>query len=120
MATDMAPVKEADTAASTPDIRLTGVRKVYGDVVAVDGVDLDIHVDEFFTLLGPSGSGKTTCLRMIAGFGRPLPGPGPARGGQDALPAHDRRVRAPRRRAGRAGRPRRHRPAAVRARRQHR
>src|SRR3954452_5542633 len=71
MATDTAPVKEADTAASTPDIRLTGVRKVYGDVVAVDGVDLDIHVDEFFTLLGPSGSGKTTCLRMIAGFERP-------------------------------------------------
>src|SRR3954454_21820330 len=71
MATDTAPVKEADTAASTPDIRLTGVRKLYGDVVAVDGVDLDIRRGEFFTLLGPSGSGKTTCLRMIAGFERP-------------------------------------------------
>src|SRR5436190_18060514 len=71
MATDTAPLQAAGTAASTPDIRLAGVRKVYGDVVAVDGVDLDIRVDEFFTLLGPSGSGKTTCLRMIAGFERP-------------------------------------------------
>src|SRR3954467_11335511 len=71
MATDTAPVKEAGNAASTPDIRLVGVRKLYGDVVAVDGIDLDIRSGEFFTLLGPSGSGKTTCLRMIAGFERP-------------------------------------------------
>jgi putative spermidine/putrescine transport system ATP-binding protein len=71
MATDTAPPGEADTAASSPDIRLAGVRKLYGDVVAVDGVDLDIRRGEFFTLLGPSGSGKTTCLRMIAGFERP-------------------------------------------------
>ena len=52
-------------------VRLNGTRKTYGDVVAVDRVDLDIAADEFFTLLGPSGSGKTTCLRMIAGFERP-------------------------------------------------
>jgi putative spermidine/putrescine transport system ATP-binding protein len=52
-------------------VRLDGVRKTYGDVVAVDRVDLDIREDEFFTLLGPSGSGKTTCLRMVAGFERP-------------------------------------------------
>src|SRR4051812_20817551 len=71
MATDTAPAQDAGTAASTPDIRLAGVRKLYGDVVAVDGVDLDIRRGEFFTLLGPSGSGKTTCLRMIAGFERP-------------------------------------------------
>src|SRR5436309_8511383 len=71
MATDTAPLREADSAASTPDIRLAGVRKAFGDVVAVDGVDLDIRRGEFFTLLGPSGSGKTTCLRMIAGFERP-------------------------------------------------
>jgi putative spermidine/putrescine transport system ATP-binding protein len=71
MATDTAPVQEADTAARTPDIRLAGVRKRYGDVAAVDGVDLEIGRGEFFTLLGPSGSGKTTCLRMIAGFERP-------------------------------------------------
>jgi putative spermidine/putrescine transport system ATP-binding protein len=53
------------------DVRLLGVRKTYGDVVAVDDVDLEIEPGEFFTLLGPSGSGKTTTLRMIAGFERP-------------------------------------------------
>ena len=52
-------------------MRLSGVRKAYGEVVAVDGVDLEIAQGEFFTLLGPSGSGKTTTLRLIAGFERP-------------------------------------------------
>jgi putative spermidine/putrescine transport system ATP-binding protein len=60
-----------DTAAATPDVRLRGVRKSYGDLAAVDGVDLEIAPGEFFTLLGPSGSGKTTTLRLIAGFERP-------------------------------------------------
>src|SRR3954471_5104824 len=59
------------SAMTDPDIRLTGVRKKFGDVAAVDGVDLEIRHGEFFTMLGPSGSGKTTCLRMIAGFERP-------------------------------------------------
>jgi putative spermidine/putrescine transport system ATP-binding protein len=53
------------------DVRLLGVRKTYGDVVAVDHLDLEIEAGEFFTLLGPSGSGKTTTLRLIAGFERP-------------------------------------------------
>jgi putative spermidine/putrescine transport system ATP-binding protein len=53
------------------DVRLAGIRKTYGDVVAVDDLDLDIGTGEFFTLLGPSGSGKTTTLRLIAGFERP-------------------------------------------------
>jgi putative spermidine/putrescine transport system ATP-binding protein len=53
------------------DVRLEGVRKSYGDVVAVDGVDLEIPQGEFFTMLGPSGSGKTTTLRLIAGFESP-------------------------------------------------
>ena len=57
--------------ASVPDIRLETVRKTYGDVAAVDGVDLDVAPGEFFTMLGPSGSGKTTTLRVIAGFERP-------------------------------------------------
>ncbi|MGZ4256297.1 MAG: ABC transporter ATP-binding protein [Gaiellaceae bacterium] len=52
-------------------VGLSGIRKAYGDVVAVDGLDLEIPAGEFFTLLGPSGSGKTTTLRLIAGFERP-------------------------------------------------
>jgi putative spermidine/putrescine transport system ATP-binding protein len=56
---------------AVPAVRLDGLRKAYGEVVAVDGVDLEIPAGEFFTLLGPSGSGKTTTLRLIAGFERP-------------------------------------------------
>jgi putative spermidine/putrescine transport system ATP-binding protein len=55
-------------------VRLVGVRKRFGDVVAVDGVDLEVREGEFFSMLGPSGSGKTTCLRMIAGFEAPTEG----------------------------------------------
>jgi putative spermidine/putrescine transport system ATP-binding protein len=58
----------------TPAVRLIGLRKTFGDVVALDGVTLDIADGEFFSLLGPSGSGKTTCLRLIAGFERPTSG----------------------------------------------
>jgi putative spermidine/putrescine transport system ATP-binding protein len=74
-------------------VRLSGARKAYGEVVAVDGVDLDIRTDEFFTLLGPSGSGKTTCLRMIAGFERPDAG-SIELGGRDVtnLPPNERDV----------------------------
>jgi len=57
--------------ASAPDISVRNLTKRYGDVVAVDGIDLDIAAGEFFTMLGPSGSGKTTTLRMIAGFEMP-------------------------------------------------
>ena len=61
-------------ATEPPDVRLVGLRKTFGDVVAVDGIDLEITRGEFFTLLGPSGSGKTTTLRMIAGFEQPTEG----------------------------------------------
>jgi putative spermidine/putrescine transport system ATP-binding protein len=53
---------------------MEGIRKRFGDVVAVDGIDLDVREGEFFSMLGPSGSGKTTCLRMIAGFEQPTEG----------------------------------------------
>jgi len=54
-----------------PAVRLAGIRRRFGTVVAVAGVDLEIAQGEFFTMLGPSGSGKTTLLRIIAGFERP-------------------------------------------------
>src|SRR5262245_36914416 len=53
---------------AVPAVRLTGVRKTFGEVVAVENLTLDVLPGEFFTLLGPSGSGKTTTLRVIAGF----------------------------------------------------
>jgi putative spermidine/putrescine transport system ATP-binding protein len=53
------------------EVLCQGIRKTYGDVVAVADVDLNVADGEFFTLLGPSGSGKTTTLRVIAGFERP-------------------------------------------------
>jgi putative spermidine/putrescine transport system ATP-binding protein len=68
----LAPIAaETEPVPGEPAVRLGGVRRAYGDVVAVAGIDLDIAAGEFFTLLGPSGSGKTTTLRVIAGFERP-------------------------------------------------
>jgi putative spermidine/putrescine transport system ATP-binding protein len=76
-----------------PDVRVAGLKKSYGDVVAVDSIDLDIAPGEFFTMLGPSGSGKTTTLRMIAGFETPDEGTIEL-SGQDVsrLPPYDRPV----------------------------
>ena len=50
---------------------MRGIHRRFGDLKAVDGVDLEIRSGEFFTLLGPSGCGKTTLLRLIAGFDQP-------------------------------------------------
>ena len=55
-------------------VETRGVKKYYGDVVAVDGVDMSTKDGEFLVLLGPSGCGKTTLLRMIAGFETPSAG----------------------------------------------
>jgi putative spermidine/putrescine transport system ATP-binding protein len=63
--------KTGEATQHAADVRLVDVRKTYGEVVAVDGIDINVREGEFFTLLGPSGSGKTTCLRIIAGFERP-------------------------------------------------
>ena len=53
---------------------MIGLRKDFGPVTAVDGIDIDIKPGEFFSLLGPSGCGKTTTLRMLAGFEQPTAG----------------------------------------------
>jgi putative spermidine/putrescine transport system ATP-binding protein len=53
-----------------PAVQFIGVSRYFGEVKAVDQLDLDIRDGEFFTMLGPSGSGKTTCLRLIGGFER--------------------------------------------------
>ena len=55
-------------------ISLRGLSKHFGEVRAVDELDLDIADGEFFSMLGPSGSGKTTVLRLIAGFEQPTAG----------------------------------------------
>src|SRR5271165_7073929 len=66
------PAGHASVAAQRQSaVRVQGLRKTYGSVTALAGVDLEIMRGEFFTLLGPSGSGKTTLLRLIAGFDRP-------------------------------------------------
>jgi putative spermidine/putrescine transport system ATP-binding protein len=70
----MAAVAPETGTAVLPAVRLRGLRKTFGSVVAVDHVDLDVFDGEFLTLLGPSGSGKTTVLRMIAGFELPTDG----------------------------------------------
>jgi len=71
VAVEQTDTRAPSVSASVADIDLDGIRKSYGEVVAVESVDLEIAQGEFFTLLGPSGSGKTTTLRMIAGFERP-------------------------------------------------
>jgi putative spermidine/putrescine transport system ATP-binding protein len=74
-ATPATPATAVSRAGSDiPAIRLEGVEKRYGDVVAVAGIDLEVRDGEFFSMLGPSGSGKTTTLRMIAGFELPTAG----------------------------------------------
>ncbi len=74
----------------TPALELEGVRKSFGAVPVVNGIDLVVQEGEFLTLLGPSGCGKTTTLNLVAGFlspdggtvrikGRPLNGVPPFR-----------------------------------------
>jgi putative spermidine/putrescine transport system ATP-binding protein len=84
---------ESTPSSGSPDVRLSGLRKTYGVVVAVGGIDLEVQPGEFFTLLGPSGSGKTTTLRMIAGFEEPDAGTVELAGRDvTGIPPYDREV----------------------------
>lgn len=55
-------------------VRTRALRKVFGSLVAVHGLDLEIHRGEVFGLLGPNGSGKTTTIRMLCGLVLPTSG----------------------------------------------
>jgi ABC-2 type transport system ATP-binding protein len=57
-----------------PAIRIEGLVKRYGDVVAVDGLDLEVHRGECFGLLGPNGAGKTTTIEILEGLLSPTAG----------------------------------------------
>jgi putative spermidine/putrescine transport system ATP-binding protein len=74
-------------------VKLTDVCRYFGDVRAVDHLNLEIQDGEFFSLLGPSGSGKTTCLRLIAGFEQPTSGSIQLHGKEvQGVPPYDRDV----------------------------
>ncbi|PWU07805.1 MAG: ABC transporter ATP-binding protein [Terriglobia bacterium] len=57
--------------ATTPALRVRGLRKLYKDVVAVDGLDLEVQPGECFGLLGPNGAGKTTTVEICEGITQP-------------------------------------------------
>ena len=59
---------------ATPHLAIEGVRKLYGEVVALDDVSLSVGSQDYVVLLGPSGSGKTTLLSVIGGFAFPTAG----------------------------------------------
>ena len=92
-ATAVTPTSGTEQASATPDIVLRGVTKRFGDLTAVDALDLEVPRGSFFALLGPSGCGKTTTLRMIGGFEDPTEG-SVTLGGQDVtdLPPFKRDV----------------------------
>jgi len=82
-----------DPAARDDVIVLDGVRKEFGDFVAVERADFAIARGEFFSLLGPSGCGKTTLLKIIAGFERPTAGRVLLEGADvSSVPPHRRNV----------------------------
>src|SRR4029450_3465345 len=64
----------------TPAIHAEGLRKSFGDVVALDGVDLVVPTGTVLAVLGPNGAGKTTAVRILATLSRPDPGSAPVAG----------------------------------------
>ncbi len=72
-AVDVAPSEnqKVDPATSPVVLRITGLSRRFGDTVAVDGIDLDVHEGSFYGIVGPNGAGKTTTLSMVTGLLRP-------------------------------------------------
>ena len=58
----------------TPVVRAQALRKQYGELVAVDGIDLEVNPGEIFGLIGPDGAGKTTTFKILAGVLEPSGG----------------------------------------------
>ena len=86
-------LQNVNVAIAAPAVRFLNVSRHFGEVKAVDGLNLDILDGEFFSMLGPSGSGKTTCLRLIAGFELPTAGRIELRGEEVTdLPPYERDV----------------------------
>ena len=67
---DVLPVR-VDPATSPVVLRISGLSRRFGDTVAVDGIDLDVHEGSFYGIVGPNGAGKTTTLSMVTGLLRP-------------------------------------------------
>ena len=87
------------TATAAPAISCRGLKKHYGDVKAVDGLDLEVRPGECFGLLGPNGAGKTTTIEILEGLTIPDAGevtdPRPALGQPRARAARAARHLAP-------------------------
>jgi ABC-2 type transport system ATP-binding protein len=89
MGTEAAELRRERRRLSESALRVRGLRKSYGDVAAVDGVDLDIVCGEVFALLGPNGAGKTTTVEILEGYRRrtggevSVLGTDPAKGGRE-------------------------------------
>jgi len=62
------------TVSDQPIIAARGLRKVFGSVVALDGVNLELRPGEFLTIFGPNGAGKTTLVRVLSTLTRPSAG----------------------------------------------
>ena len=83
------------TSASGAEIRISGVTKIFGqgsgeEILALDGIDLDVERGELVCLLGPSGCGKSTLLNAVAGFTTPSSGEIVADGNAVTAPGPDR------------------------------
>ena len=91
------------TGTATPLLSVRGVKTYYGNIIALKGVDIDIHAGEIVAMIGANGAGKSTLMMTI--FGDPRPREGQVfYDGRDitGLPAHE--IAQPENRAG-AGRP---------------